>query len=93
VRALTTTSTVPYVTLADVADVAPRLPDQELVRVRPLSVNRGEVTSLPRRAEGFFTEWDAAGVVERAAPGASGTREGGTLQFAAIPTTADDRPR
>ena len=75
-RALTTTSTGPYVTFAEVANAAPRLPDQELVRVRPLSVNRGEVTSLPRRADGFLTGRDAAGVIERAAAGGSGTREG-----------------
>ena len=47
-RASTTTSTVPYVTFTEVAEAAPPLPDQDLVGVRPLSINRGEVTGLRR---------------------------------------------
>ena len=64
-RTSTTTSTIPYATSTQVADAAP-LPDQALARVWTPSVNRGEVTRLPRRPESSLTGWDAAGVTERA---------------------------
>jgi NADPH:quinone reductase len=56
------------VSLAEAPEPQPA-PDEVLVEVRAVSLNRGELRSLQTRAEGSVPGWDVAGVVRRAAPG------------------------
>ncbi len=51
-------------------------PDEALVEVRAVSLNRGEARYLPRREEGTVHGWDVAGVVDTAAANGSGPAEG-----------------
>jgi NADPH:quinone reductase-like Zn-dependent oxidoreductase len=50
--------------------------DEAIVRVRAISLNRGEVRRSGTADAGWRPGWDLAGIVERAAANASGPREG-----------------
>lgn len=68
--------------------------DELLVRVRAVSLNRGEIRAAARAPEGQIPGWDIAGTVEASAPNGAGPREGtrvaalvsggGWAEFAAV---------
>jgi NADPH2:quinone reductase len=74
-RALVSRSEAPFAELADVADPSPA-PDEALVAVHALSLNRGECHRLASMAPGTVAGWDLAGEVVRPADDQSGPPAG-----------------
>jgi NADPH:quinone reductase len=84
-----------HLTLGSVEAPAPR-PDEALVRVHAISLNRGEVRGAQNARPGFRPGWDVGGVIEQAAADASGPgvgervvgllRAGAWAELIAVPT-------
>jgi NADPH2:quinone reductase len=74
-RALLSLHQPPFVELGEAAEPQPA-PDQAVVAVQAISLNRGEVRRLEQMAPGSVTGWDLAGVIATPAADGSGPREG-----------------
>jgi NADPH2:quinone reductase len=76
IRAVTVDPNAPaHLTLASVEAPSPG-PAEALVRVRALSLNRGEVRGAQNARPGSRPGWDIAGTIEQAAADGSGPRAG-----------------
>jgi NADPH2:quinone reductase len=75
-KALVSASTdAPKAELVELPDPQPS-PDQALVEVKAVSINRGEAKALPNRDPSKPNGWDVAGVVKSAATDGSGPKAG-----------------
>jgi NADPH:quinone reductase-like Zn-dependent oxidoreductase len=70
-RALVSCTEPPHAELAEVAEPSP-LPNEAVVSVQAVSLNRGEVRRLERMEPGTIAGWDLAGTVSRPAADGSG---------------------
>ncbi len=95
-RALVASSAAPeHIEMRTVPDPSPA-PNEALVRVHAVSINRGELHRLSQAEDGTRFGWDLAGTVERAAADGSGPAEGTRVvcfirggawaEYAAVPT-------
>ncbi len=64
-----------HLAIAEVEDPAPR-PEEAIIRVSALSLNRGEIRRAQGAPPGGRIGWDVAGTVERAAAGGNSPAEG-----------------
>jgi len=74
-RALLSSPNPPHLELGEAPDPT-ALPDQALVEVKAVSLNRGETRRLETLAPGTVTGWDLAGVLKAQAADGSGPQAG-----------------